>query len=258
MLRQGNGEPVVLLHGILDSERDWTHVVPLLARDHEAIALTMLGHRGGREPESRPVAVDDLVDDVERQMDEVGAGRAHLAGNSLGGWVSLELARRGRALSVCALSPAGVWSEDRPDFPRVVGLLRAAVKETHRGRRLVPLLSYSARFRRRALAVAAAHGDRIGRADFLAAVDDLLGCTVHEDIFESGGLLAPLDPVPCPVTIAWSEKDRVFPVDGYGAKARELVPQAEFKVLDDVGHVPMYDDPQLVADTIRATALSAS
>jgi len=254
MLRQGDGEPVVLLHGVLDSERDWTHVVPLLADQYDVIAPTMLGHHGGPEPDSRPVTVGDLVEDVERQMDELGIDQAHLAGNSLGGWVSLELARRGRALSVCALSPAGAWGEDRPDFPRVVGMLRTAVRDTRRGRRLLPLLAHSGRFRHRALAVAAAHGDRVSRADFIAGADDVLGCTVQEDIFESGSILAPLDPAPCPVTIAWSEKDKVFPVDRYEAKVRQLVPQAEFKVLPDVGHVPMYDDPRLVADTIRAAA----
>jgi pimeloyl-ACP methyl ester carboxylesterase len=56
-----------------------------------------------------------------------------------------------------------------------------------------------------------------------------------------------LDLPPCPITLAWCAQDRIFPVDVYGARARELVPGARFIVLDDVGHVPMFDDPKVVA-----------
>ena len=52
------------------------------------------------------------MDDLERLLDELGLAKAHLAGNSLGGWAALELARRGRALTVCALSPAGAWGSE--------------------------------------------------------------------------------------------------------------------------------------------------
>jgi len=73
----------------------------------------------------------------------------------------------------------------------------------------------------------------------------------------AGAQIAPLDPPPCPITLAWSGGDRLLPVDVYGARARELIPGARFIVLDDVGHVPMSDDPQLVAETIL-TATTAS
>jgi pimeloyl-ACP methyl ester carboxylesterase len=59
--------------------------------------------------------------------------------------------------------------------------------------------------------------------------------------------------VSCPVTLAWSEADRLFPVAVNGARARALVPAARFLVLPNVGHVPMLDDPGLVADTILET-----
>src|SRR5689334_8577002 len=112
MLREGSGEPLVLLHGILGSEGVWRGVVPLLAGDFDAIATTALGHRGGLEPAERPLTIAQLVDGAERQLDELGLDRPHLAGNSLGGWIALELARRGRARTVCALCPAGFWDEE--------------------------------------------------------------------------------------------------------------------------------------------------
>ena len=68
--------------------------------------------------------------------------------------------------------------------------------------------------------------------------------------------IAPLDPPPCPITLAWAAEDLLFPVDLYGTRARELIPGARFIVLDDVGHVPMFDDPQLVAETILAVTVS--
>ena len=95
-----------------------------------------------------------------------------------------------------------------------------------------------------------AYGDRVSRADFIALVDEALGGECVEDIALLTAELEPLDPPPCPITIAWAERDRVFPIDPYMKRAREVVPGAEFVVLDDVGHVPMLDDPRLVAETI--------
>jgi pimeloyl-ACP methyl ester carboxylesterase len=99
--------PLVLLHPVTSSGRIWQDVVPLLSEYHEVHAPTLLGHRGGPAIQRRPVRVSDMVDAAERYLDEHGLARPHLAGNSLGGWVAIELARRGRAASVCAFSPAG-------------------------------------------------------------------------------------------------------------------------------------------------------
>ncbi|MDT5013057.1 MAG: hypothetical protein QOH57_4674 [Mycobacterium sp.] len=85
----------------------------------------------------------------------------------------------------------------------------------------------------------------------VGAIDDVLGCAVAADLLGSQEAVAPLDPLPCPVTLAWGERDKVFPVDVNGALARERLPQARFEVLPGVGHVPMIDDPALVAETIR-------
>ena len=56
-----------------------------------------------------------MVDAAESFLDEHGLARPHLAGNSLGGWVAIELARRGCAASVCAFSPAGFWWDRSSD-----------------------------------------------------------------------------------------------------------------------------------------------
>ena len=148
------------LHGILCSERVWSVVTPMLAREHDVIvAPTALGHRGGARPGAPPVTVEQMVDDTERMLDELELERVHLAGNSMGGWIAFELARRGRALSVCALSP-GRHLGDQLAGDRA-GLRDACrtVRETRRGRALLPALARSRRFRRRALETAPSTAD---------------------------------------------------------------------------------------------------
>src|SRR5262245_63701104 len=65
-----------------------------------------------------------MVDIIERQMDAEGIDRAHLVGNSMGGWLCLALALRGRARSVVALCPAAGWEQGSPLQPGVVRLFR--------------------------------------------------------------------------------------------------------------------------------------
>ena len=100
--RGGSGPPLVLLHGFLDSWRTWELVLPALERRHDVLAPTLAGHAGG-PPLAGDIGERPVVDAVERTMDEAGFETAHIAGNSLGGYVALQLAARGRAESVVAL-----------------------------------------------------------------------------------------------------------------------------------------------------------
>jgi pimeloyl-ACP methyl ester carboxylesterase len=254
MLRAGSGSPLILLHGVMGSSSMWRHVLPLLAPYHDVIAPTALGHRGGTPATLHPTRVQDLVDDAERCLDALGFDRVHLAGNSLGGWIALELARRKRAASVCALSPAGAWVG--PHGPAAAHKLRRTVSLTRSSRFVLPLLAQSAHFRRWALRDNAERGERVSRSELLELVADLLGCEIGEDIFGTSEVLQPLTP-DCPVTLVWSGKDRILPLRHHAERARELIPGARFMVLEGIGHVPMLDDPQLVADTILACTQAA-
>lgn len=111
----------------------------------------------------------------------------------------------------------------------------------------------SAIVRRVGFRKAAEHGDRLSAAKSIDAVDDISGCSLNvDDILGSDEYLAPLDTVPCPVTIAWSGSDAIIPVPMCDPIARERLPQASFTTLPGVGHVPMIDNPELVARTILA------
>jgi len=86
---------------------------------------------------------------------------------------------------------------------------------------------------------------------------DSLACAVVNDLSADAWHIATLNPLPCPITIAWAEKDTLLPLELCRTVARERLPQATFTVLPDVGHGPMLDDPELVARTILAVTGAA-
>jgi pimeloyl-ACP methyl ester carboxylesterase len=248
-------EPLVLLHPLGMSPRVWDAVTPWLESHFEVLALPALGHRGGDAPARRPVTVRELVDHAERALDAHQLERPHIAGNSLGGWMAIELARRGRARTVCALSPAGTWAAGTPQQTDGVRTIRRSIRLARLSRALpMSLLLRSPAVRRMVLRDAAGHGDRLTAAQALDTTRDLLGCPIIEDLLTTTEELAPLDPAPCPITLAWSDADAILPLEVNGAIARQRVPQAHFVVLAGTGHVPMIDDPQGVARAILHAA----
>ena len=107
---------MVCLHGFTDTWRTWELVLPALEREHDVLAPTLTGHAGG-PPIAGEVTDAMLADGVERAMDEAGFDTAHIVGNSLGGFVSLQLAARGRATSVARALARGRLGHRRPGVP---------------------------------------------------------------------------------------------------------------------------------------------
>jgi pimeloyl-ACP methyl ester carboxylesterase len=105
--RGGAGKPLGLIHGFSGTRLIWEPVLEALERSHDVLAVNLAGHVGGPEMADAPVSVNVLVDAVERDLDAAGLHTGHVVGNSLGGWLAFELATRGRAVRVVALSPAG-------------------------------------------------------------------------------------------------------------------------------------------------------
>lgn len=242
--------PLVLLHGVTGSGRIWQDVVPLLSGQHDVHTPTLPGHRGGPAIQRRPATIGELVDAVEHYLDEHGLAKPHLAGNSLGGWVSIELARRGRAASVCALSPAGFWW-DAKSHDRVAGHINRTRTLARILRPATPLALRSAIGRRLGLRDVACHGERLTAAR-VQEIADIADDSTFMDDYTPHEQVAPLDPLPCPITLAWSQFDRLVPAETYGRTARERLPGATWVLLPGVGHIPMIDDPELVARTILA------
>jgi pimeloyl-ACP methyl ester carboxylesterase len=246
--------PLVLLHPILLSGNVWHDVIPYLSGHHQVYTPTLLGHRGGPPVQRHPATITDVIDEAERFLDDQRLERPHLVGNSTGGYVAIELARRGRAATVCALSPAGFWSTGGGSLARAANKVRRIAAMARITRPVAPVIFRSAIVRRLSFRSidAARHADRLSAARAVEALGDIVACTVSvNEVFSNDEeQIARLDPLPCPITLAWSEKDSLLPVATYGKVARERLPRATFKILPDVGHAPMIDDPELVARTI--------
>ena len=112
LYRAGHGEPLVLVHGFTATWRCWLPVLGFLVPRFEVIAPTLHGHDGGPAPAKPAHSLSEAADHLETMLDDLGVDTAHFAGNSMGGWISLELARRGRARSVVVFSPAGAFGSN--------------------------------------------------------------------------------------------------------------------------------------------------
>ena len=249
----GSGTPVVLLHGLGATGRVWTPVLPLLEAHHTVLALTLSGHAGGPTlPQGVTPSVAALVDGVAAELDRLGIETAHLVGNSLGGWVCLELARRGRARSVVVFGPAGAW--------RSTGRLRALMGGMRVTfallRRLAPRADSVARrrwVRRMLLARQVDDPDRVPPADLAdsirTSVDAVVVTPLLRTIARVPFELLPENPA-CPIRVVWAEKDRIIPFAHFGAPLMDRLPGAELVRQPGIGHVPMWDAPGEVARLI--------
>lgn len=246
----GAGTPMVLLHGLHGTWPVWEPVIPALSEHHTVFAPTLAGHRGGPAIQSGPHGVAPLADAVEQQMDERGWSHAHLVGNSLGGWVAAELAHRGRASSLVVLSPAGAW-ESAKDFSKLARKMRL-MKRSSRWRTMGKLVERPGA-RRRVLHAAFKHGDRIPADEARAMLIDTQQCVVLEGLLDWVALnprLPAFDVEGVPTRVAWADPDLTISWERYGQAFARLLPGAEVVKMSGVGHVPMYDDPNLVARTV--------
>jgi pimeloyl-ACP methyl ester carboxylesterase len=177
-----------------------------------------------------------LAEAIARLMDELGLERAHLAGNSLGGWVALELALQDRAMSVCGLSAAGFWRRPLGPRPSPVRQVGKALLP------LVPVLARSERGRTLLMNGTVAHPERVPpsaasrlvRAYLTAPGYDPANAEMRAAVFEG------IDRVNVPVTLAWAERDRVV------SRPRSTPAGVRTVELHGCGHVPTWDDPEQV------------
>ena len=248
----------MLLHGIGSHWQMWEPVLGLLTARHEVIAVDLPGFGDSpMPPPGTPPGIDSLCDLVLGFLSELGVERPHVAGNSLGGMMTLELARRGRARSACALSPAGFFG------PIETVLARSTLWLTVRLTRVLAAHADAVcgrpGQRKLLMNLFMAHPERLPRAEAAASVRAMARAPWFDDTLQT---IMPWarDPAPdpaVPVTIGWGEKDRLlFPRQG--RRAVEAIPTAKLVPLIGCGHLPTFDDPQQVADVLLATTGAAS
>jgi pimeloyl-ACP methyl ester carboxylesterase len=248
--RQGAGEPLVLIHGIASSWRCWSPILPALAARHELLALDLPGFGASPVLPARvPRTVPALTEAVEMELDARGIETAAVAGNSMGGWVALELARRGRAREVVAISPAGLGTgrENRRSRRRLL-----AVRSTARA--LAPVAAAVARngaLRAAALSPVAARPRRVHPADAAHAIEAAARCPGFRRTLDwlFSNEAQGLEEIRCPVTVLWGTRDLILsPRQAERFAAR--IPHADVRRLPGLGHIPMSDDPESIASSI--------
>lgn len=251
--RRGSGEPLVLLHGIGSRWQAFEPVLGLLAADFEVWAVDMPGFGGSAPLPGGVPSIGALTDGVADWMRSQGLAGAHVAGNSTGGGVALELAARGLARSACGLAPIGFWSARERAFCQAS--LRGTRALSRLLRPLAPAMLASPAGRVALLSQYAAHPQRIPADVALADVDALIGAPSFDDVCRAfTGYLAPAHAADrVPVTIAWGAGDRLLPPRQL-ERARRRLPRARHVLIPDAGHLMMGDDPRAVAAVIRAAA----
>jgi pimeloyl-ACP methyl ester carboxylesterase len=256
LYRAGAGEPLVLLHGFTGTWHHWRPVLGELAARYEVIAPTLAGHEGGPPFDvSGPLTFAAGADHLERHLDELGIGRAHVVGNSLGGALALELAKRGRALTVVALAPAGGWSDGDGEAQRLARFFARRLRITRLGASRMRTVMRRPSSRRIALREMMRHGELVAPADAVDLALAPLGCSIAGRALEAlradrGMTVGELDRIACPVLLASPELDRILPAERHAPRFRREIPGVQSRTLPDCGHVPMWDDTHLIVQTI--------
>jgi pimeloyl-ACP methyl ester carboxylesterase len=251
-IRTGSGEPLVLIHGLGSHHQVWQPVIDRLARERDVLAVDLPGFGGSAPlPDGAPPSADAMAGAVAGLMDDIGWDTAHIAGNSLGGWTALELAKRGRARSVAAIGPAGFGTPGEQRFSV------ASLRLTHRVSSLLygaaPTVFATGAARRALMGQVFYRADRMPVAAAVAAV---------RNFADSPGVQRTLDwlevtqfrggeQIDAPVTMIWGDREALLPRRRrQAARSIRAVPGARLVWLRGCGHTPTYDDPPQVAQAI--------
>lgn len=254
--RQGSGDPLVLIHGIGHHAHGWDPVTRLLAEDFDVVATNTPGF-GGSAPLDplEPATLDRYVDAFEAFFAEAGLDRPHVAGNSMGGGIALELVRRKAVRSATAISPVGFWTPAERTwaqatlslFPLTPEPLKPAMRAIGRG----PL-------RGALTSLVFSRPTRLSGEQTVELLDGVwnaqeafvptLAAFDHYDFVDGDALRG------TPVTIAWGTRDALLIAPTQMRRAKERLPWAHHVPLKGLGHTPFTDDPGMVAAVIRAGA----
>jgi pimeloyl-ACP methyl ester carboxylesterase len=243
--------PLVLLHGFMDTARTWELVLPALLREHDVLAPNLSGHAGGpRFDPGRGIA--GVLDEIERTLDEAGFDSAHVAGNSLGGYLALQLAARGRARTVVALAPAGGWAEGDESWRETLSLQARIHAQTRLAAPQADRILATPEGRRRATAYITVNFEHIPVELLAHQLVGVAGCDAEPLIANAlrEGWSLDAERISCPVRIVWGTEDRLLPWPSAAARYREQLPHADWIVLDGVGHSPQLDVPLETAQLI--------
>jgi pimeloyl-ACP methyl ester carboxylesterase len=253
--RAGSGEPLLLLHGIGSTHADFTPLRARLESDYQVLAPDLPGH--GRSPAlpGRPT-IPAITDAIVADLDEQGLGRVHILGNSIGARIALELAARGRARSVVAISPSGL---NTPAERLYQGALMSGNRLIlRRLRRLLPALARTTLGRTALLTGLRSAPWRSSETEARALRDGFAGADAFWQMLWWGILAdAPtgLDRIDCPVILAQGTADLV--AAGQTPRYLAAIADARFVPLLGAGHAPQSDTPGAILALVHDATVAA-
>lgn len=247
--RVGEGEPLLLIHGLGGTREIWRPQIERLARGRDVIAVDLPGF-GESAPLGRPATALAMAEALIDLCVELGVEAPHLAGNSLGGWVALEIAKARAVSSLCLISPAGLWRRPLGDREREPHTLAKAIRPLVLGAARIPPL------RELMLRETVGRPDRVppdvGRRLIEAWIDAPGYASANREmrrtVFEGPELIE------APTTIVWGERDRLVKLP----RPERCPPGAQILRIPDLGHTPNWDDPELVADLLLEASAPAT
>lgn len=256
--RAGSGEPLLLIHGVGSCWQLWDPVLEPLEARFDVLAPSLPGY-GRSPPLAELPTVPALVDAVERALDAARFETAHIAGNSMGGWIAAELAARGRARSVTAISPGGLATRKEQRYTqRVLSTAHSFAQ------RILPLgerLSRSAGGRRLLWGLACAHPERVTPESSQQQLEALAGSPSFQTTLSwmNDGSNRPLglESISCPFKLLWGTADLILPYR-QAARWERIVPGCELVTLPRAGHFGMVDDPEATARAVTDAAALAT
>ncbi|MGU3432374.1 alpha/beta fold hydrolase [Actinomycetes bacterium M1A6_2h] len=255
----GTGDTLILVHGVVHRRQAWNPVLDLLTPYRRVITVDLPGHGESDDLDVFGAArLAAFVDGLAELIRDIGPadGRVHVAGNSLGGYLSLCLAARGDVATATALSPAGFWNSPASQARTLAkfGALRAAAGALGKN---APTAFRSRLVRYPSLVPFFAHPSRISYDAAVVDLQSLLTNTTLAGGVDAPFVLPPLEYPPVPVTVAWGTRDFILPHRNRRNVLRHF-PHARLISVPGVGHVPMSDNPELIASILLAGSTVSS
>jgi len=249
--RAGAGAPVVLLHGLGSSRHAWNPVIPALAEHFDVLAVDLPGF-GDSEPTQAEPLPAALAAALAGLLDDLGIPAPHIAGNSLGGWVALELARIRPAASLTLLSPAGLWRGGTPLYCRA-SLRASRWLCQHAAGPLASLVNHRLG---RTLVLGQTHArpSRMTPEHARAIIRAMGTCPGFDATLKATATRRYLSgpPIDTPVTVAFGSRDLLL-LPHQSRHLDELPPGTHLGTLPGCGHVPMADNPSAVTALITTS-----
>lgn len=257
MNRAGSGEPVLLLHGYTLSHHLWHGVVDDLSSDYDVLAMTMPGHWAGPRLRLRDVGVRGIADGVERELDKLGWETCHIAGTSLGGEIGFELESRGRARSLAAINPSGGWKRfSYTEFRLGLGFI-AQFPLAAAARVFGDRVTTREVFQRPIIRNCVRDMTAVIPEDAVNTIRAVSHCPIYLPMQLAYLRDGPLTDqnirrVTAPASLMLSEFDTFLTREKCMQRLIDGLPDhVEVVTLPGVGHIPMLENPEIVADALR-------